>query len=133
MTLALLDYADGVLNLSGQHEENIVVRSGGEVEVIDTINLGFPLGLEKEISDFIASVEVMLNPGDVVVLYTDGITEAENINRGFYGLESLISVVRSNYQKSALEIRKAVIEDLWQHIGTQKVFDDITLVVLKQK
>jgi signal transduction histidine kinase/serine phosphatase RsbU (regulator of sigma subunit) len=133
MTLALLDYADGVLRLSGQHEEIIVVRSGGEVEVIDTIDLGFPIGLEKEIYDFIASVEVRLNTGDVVVLYTDGITEAENINRGFYGLERLKSVVRSNYQKGAMEIRNAVIEDLWLHIGNQKVFDDITLVVLKQK
>lgn len=133
MTLTLLDYADGVLRLSGQHEEIIVLRSGGKVELIDTMDLGFPIGLEWQIFDLINSQNIQLNPGDVVVLYTDGITEAENINRELYGLERLTEVVRNNYQQSAVAIKKAVIEDVRQHIGSQKVFDDITLVVLKQK
>jgi serine phosphatase RsbU (regulator of sigma subunit) len=67
------------------------------------------------------------------VLYTDGITEAENINKEFYGLERLCDVLGENRHKSAEEIKKIVIDDVRQHIGTQKVFDDITLVVLKQK
>jgi len=65
------------------------------------------------------------------VLYTDGITEAEDINRQQYGLERLMEVVQVNSKRSAKEIRQAVIEDLRQHIGVQKVYDDITLVVFK--
>ncbi|MFB2975706.1 AAA family ATPase [Microseira sp. BLCC-F43] len=133
LTLALLDYADGILKISGQHEEIIVVRAGGQVERIDTINLGFPIGLDEEIADFIASEQVQLNPGDVVVLYTDGITEAENINCQLYGVERLCEIVKLNCARSPQEIRQAVIEDVRRHIGEQKVFDDITLVVLKQK
>ncbi|HBL62256.1 MAG TPA: hypothetical protein DDZ80_28805, partial [Cyanobacteria bacterium UBA8803] len=133
LTLALLDYADGALNISGQHEEIIVVRAGGQVEIFDTMNLGFPIGLDEEIADFIASEQVQLNSGDVVVLYTDGITEACDINHQQYGLERLCEIVRLNCSRSPQEIRQAVIEDLRQHIGAQKVFDDITLVVLKQK
>jgi PAS domain S-box-containing protein len=133
LTLALLDYADGILKISGQHEEIIVVRAGGQVERIDTINLGFPIGLDEEIADCIASEQVQLNPGDVVVLYTDGITEAENINRQLYGVERLCEIVKLNCARSPQEIRQAVIDDVRQHIGEQKVFDDITLVVLKQK
>ncbi|HBB34401.1 MAG TPA: serine/threonine-protein kinase PknK [Cyanobacteria bacterium UBA8803] len=133
MTLALLDYADGVLSLSGQHEEMLVVRAGGEVERIDTVELGFPIGLEEQIVDFIASEQVHLNRGDGVVLYTDGITEAENINHEQYGLDRLAETVSRNWEKSARDIRQAVIEDVQQFIGTQKVFDDITLVVIKQK
>lgn len=133
MTLALLDYREGMLRLSGQHEEIIVVRSSGEVELIDTINLGFPIGLEEEIADFIASEQVQLNSGDVVVLYTDGITEAENINRELYGLERLTELVRNNYQHSAEKIREFIINDVREYMGSQKVFDDITLVVIKQK
>jgi predicted ATPase/serine phosphatase RsbU (regulator of sigma subunit)/tRNA A-37 threonylcarbamoyl transferase component Bud32 len=133
MTLTLLDYADGTFKVSGQHEDIIVVRCGGEVERIDTRFLGFPLGLEEEIADFVAYQQVQLNAGDVVVLYTDGITEAFDINQKQYGLQRLCEVVRRNCSLSAQKIRQAVIEDVRQHIGQQKVFDDITLVVLKQK
>ncbi len=133
MTLVLLDYASGVLQLSGQHEEIIVVRASGEVERIDTIDLGFPIGLEAEIGEFIDRQQLQLNPGDVVVLYTDGITEAFDMNGRHYGLEQLCEMVVETRQRSAGEIREAVIDDLRRHIGTQKVFDDITLVILKQK
>jgi serine phosphatase RsbU (regulator of sigma subunit) len=133
LTLALLDYQEGTLRLSGQHEEMIVVRSGGQVERIDTIDLGFPIGLEADITDFVAHTQVQLNPGDVVVLYTDGITEAENQSGVRYGVERFCELLGNNGHRSAEEIRQAVVEDVRQHIGTQKVYDDITLLVLKQK
>lgn len=133
MTLAILDYANGVVQLSGQHEEIIVVRTDGELERIDTMDLGFPIGLDAEIGDFIARQEVRLNPGNLVVLYTDGITEAFDINHQQYGLERLCEVVQEHRHQSADAIRQIVIDDVRRHIGAQKVFDDITLVVLKQK
>lgn len=133
LSLALLDYQDGILSLSGQHEEMIVVRSGGQVERIDTIDLGFPIGLEADISDFIAQTYVQLAAGDIVVLYTDGITEAENISGVCYGVEQFCEVISHNWQQSAEGMRQAVIEDVWRHIGKQKIYDDITLLVLKQK
>jgi two-component system sensor histidine kinase ChiS len=45
MSIAILDYAGGLLKLSGQHEEMIVVRADGKLECIDTMDLGFPIGL----------------------------------------------------------------------------------------
>lgn len=133
MSLAILDYAGGVLKLSGQHEEMIVVRADGKLECIDTMDLGFPIGLVEEIGEFIAQAEVQLNPGDVVVLYTDGIPEAFDINQAQYGLKRLCQVVVENRHRCTQEIREAVINDVWQYIGAEKVFDDITLVVMKQK
>jgi len=133
MTLAILDYAGGVLKLSGQHEEMIVVRADGTLECIDTMELGFPIGLVEEIGEFVTQAEVQLNPGDVVVLYTDGIPEAKDINKGQYGLERLWQVVVENRHNSAEKIREAVIDDVRRYIGVQRVFDDITLVVMKQK
>ncbi len=133
MTLALLSYQQGQLVLTGQHEEMIVVRNG-EVELIDTIDLGFHIGLVPYITDLIAQTQVSLNPGDVVVLYTDGITEAENIDNQIYGLERLCQVVQKNWQhNTAIEIQQAVIDDVRQFIGEQKIYDDITLLVLKQQ
>ncbi|MBR8836504.1 MAG: SpoIIE family protein phosphatase [Stigonema ocellatum SAG 48.90 = DSM 106950] len=133
LTLVLLDYYQGQLNISGQHEETVVVRSSGEVERVDTMDLGFPIGLDAEIANFIAQAQVQLYSGDVAVLYTDGITEAEDINGVQYGMERLCEVVKRYRLSSATEIQEAVIRDLRHHIGVQKVFDDITLLVLKQK
>src|SRR5205823_215691 len=44
LTLALLTYVQGQVSISGQHEEALIVRHGGAIERIDTIDLGFPLG-----------------------------------------------------------------------------------------
>jgi len=133
MTLMLLEYEAGVLRLSGQHEDLIIVRSNGETEQIDTFDLGFPLGLELDITPFTAETKVELQLGDLAVLYTDGITEAMNGKNEQYGVERICEVLRQNRDRTATEIRQAVIGDLMQHIGTQKVFDDITLLVLKQR
>jgi sigma-B regulation protein RsbU (phosphoserine phosphatase) len=133
MTLAALDYHNGKLTLSGQHEEVIVIRSDGKIETFDTIDLGFPIGLEEDISEFVSLTEIQLSFGDVVVLYTDGVTEAENLSGEHYGLKRLCQIVQQNRQRSVREIRQFAIEDLRQYIGQQKIYDDITLLVLKQK
>ncbi|MEY3301654.1 MAG: SpoIIE family protein phosphatase [Pseudanabaena sp.] len=133
LTLSLIDYEQGKLILSGQHEEMILVRKNGTLERFDTIDLGFPIGLEEEIFGFLDQKHIHLHGGDVVVLYTDGITEAEDEERKLYGVDRLCEVVRQNVEASALEIRQAVIADLRSHIGNQKIYDDITLLVLKQK
>ncbi|MEG4811004.1 PP2C family protein-serine/threonine phosphatase [Microcoleus sp. F8-D3] len=132
-SVALLDYQPGMLKLSGQHEEMIVVRSNGCVERFDTIDLGVPIGLDAHIAEFVAEKILQLHSGDVVVLYTDEITEAQNMNKLLYGLERLIKVIEINSQRSPAEIRHALIKDARSHIGEQKVFDDITLLVFKQK
>lgn len=133
LTLVILTYTKGKISISGQHEETLVVRAGGKVERIDTMNLGFPIGLDEEISDFINHTVIQLNPGDGVVLYTDGIPEAYNIDKEQYGIERLCEVVSQNWDSSAEEIKQAVADDVKQFIGSQKVFDDITLVVIKQE
>jgi sigma-B regulation protein RsbU (phosphoserine phosphatase) len=145
LTFSLIDYYNGFLSICGQHEELIVVRSQLDcdpksdpkcypfVETIDTIDLGFPIGLEADITDFIGSINIKLNSGDGAVLYTDGITEAENNQGQFYSLKRLCEIVKKHWHLTAGEIRKAVIDDVRSHIGKHKVYDDITLIVLKQR
>jgi serine phosphatase RsbU (regulator of sigma subunit) len=133
LTLALLDYKDGILYLSGQHEMVIVARADSTVELVDTKDLGFPIGLDEDIADFIAQTAIHLNPGDGVILYTDGITEAQDSQRKQYGLKRLCHIVSDHWHHSASEIQQAIIDDVKAHIGLQKVFDDITVLVLKRK
>lgn len=133
LTLVVLNYADGKVSISGQHEETIVVRNGGQIERIDTIDLGFPIGLTDDIANFINHTIIELQPGEGIVLYTDGITEAMNVNNQQYGIERLCDAIAQNWSRSAEEIKQIVIENVRQHIGTQKLFDDITLLVLKRQ
>ena len=71
-----------------------MLRRDGAVEMVDTIDLGFPIGLENEIAAFVGQTTVQLQPGDGVVLYTDGVTEAEDMAREQYGLERLAAVLQ---------------------------------------
>lgn len=133
LTLSILNYTEGLLMISGQHEEVLVVRREGELQRIDTIDLGFPIGLDEEITQFISKIYMELKPEDGIVLYTDGITEACNIDNQQYGLNRLCEVIRCHWCNSAHQIQNAVIEDLKEFIGNQKQFDDITLLILKRK
>jgi phosphoserine phosphatase RsbU/P len=50
-----------------------------------------------------------------------------------YGLDRMYAVLKQNVHKPASGIRQAIIDNVMQHIGTQKIYDDITLLILKQK
>jgi len=50
-----------------------------------------------------------------------------------YGIERLCAVISQHWDQSAEAIKQAIIDDVTRHIGQQKVYDDLTLVVLKQK
>ena len=78
LTLAVVDYKNEEVRLSAQHGEMIVVRGGGEIDLVDTLELGFPIGLGDDISDFIHEKRIQLKPGEGIVLYTAGFTEAES-------------------------------------------------------
>ncbi|WP_445300003.1 MULTISPECIES: PP2C family protein-serine/threonine phosphatase [unclassified Microcoleus] len=132
LTLAILNYSEGRVSISGQHEETIIVRLGGQVERIDTMDLGFPIALDDDIAEFISQISIELQLGDGIVLYTDGIPEAKDINKKQYGIEAMCEVISKNWDLSAEEIKQAVIDDVRRHIGHQKVFDDITLLVVKR-
>ncbi len=133
LTLSLLDYQSGKLRLTGQHEEVLLVRNGGEIELIDTFDLGFIIGLEEDVFKFTSHKDIVLQAGDGIVLYTDGITEAGMPEKDCYGVERLCDIVSQNWHKSTNEIRQVVIHDVKQYIEFKKIHDDITLLVLKQK
>jgi serine phosphatase RsbU (regulator of sigma subunit) len=132
LTLAILNYSQGWVSISGQHEETLIVRNGGQVERMDTMDLGLPIALHDDIAEFISHISIELQLGDGIVLYTDGIPEAKDLNKKQYGVEQMCEVISQNWHLSAQEIKQAVIDDLRGHIGTQKVFDDITLLVVKR-
>ena len=133
LTLAFIDYDDDEVTLTGQHEEVLMVRGDGSLERIDTMDLGFPIGLEFDIASFINSRKLAFNRGDTLILHTDGVTEAENSKGALFGLDRLCDSARANSRGAAADVVNGIITDLRAHIGAQKIHDDITLVVMKHR
>jgi phosphoserine phosphatase RsbU/P len=133
LSLVLLDYHQGDVTLQGQHEDVIVIRQDGTLELVSTLELGFAIGLEADISGLVNQAKITLNDDDVLILFTDGITEAENMQGKQYGLKRLCQVSLHSRSASANNIKEAIIADVRNYIGEQILFDDMTLVVLKQR
>lgn len=133
MTLSLLDYKDKTFTLTGQHEAVIICKKNGCTEIKETDDLGLFVGFEPDISEFIDEVKFQLDKGDVMVLYTDGVTDAVNEAGKEFGLKRLSALVKSNCSSQASDILEGVLSELYAHIGKAKIHDDITLMVIKQK
>jgi sigma-B regulation protein RsbU (phosphoserine phosphatase) len=89
---------------------------------------GVPLGIFQGISWETCSTR--FRPGDLLVLYTDGVTEAENGVHELFGTNRLVSVVQENLRKSPRDIHEAIIHEVHDFAGGVSQGDDITLMVL---
>jgi len=73
-----------------------------------------------------------MSPGDVLLIFTDGLVEAENAQGQDLGEEPLIQVVRANPEASADELFEKILVDTFQHMEGSGFKDDVTLVVVKR-
>lgn len=133
LTLAFVDYADETITISGQHEELQIIRKSGVVERIDTTHLGFPIGLEPDIEAWVDTHQLPFNSGDIMLLHTDGVTEASNAEGELFGMQRLAASAFTHRHGSAEDIVRNVIADLMLYVGDSKIHDDITLVVLRHR
>ncbi len=74
---------------------------------------------------------VRMHSNDVLLVYTDGVTEAWDSDQNMYEEERMQQVVRSNVGKSSAEIVVALFDDIYRYIGGAKQSDDITCFVIK--
>lgn len=123
------------------HDPALVVRRGGEVEWLGTCGLILGMFPDQEYTQ--ATVD--LDPGDLLVLYTDGITEAgaptpaevaemgeDAVEDSQFGEERLAEVVVTARERSAQGVREAILAAVTEHLGPRPQGDDITLVVIKR-
>jgi len=74
-----------------------------------------------------------LNPGDWVVLYTDGVTELENQRLELYGLERLEAFILERVEQSAEEMKTELLQELDQFREERPYSDDLSFVMMKIK
>lgn len=130
ITMTLMRYDGGVFTFAGAHEEILVCRAAdGSSEYIPTP--GTWLGGMRDISKVTRDSKLELQPGDLMVLYTDGITEAQDKDRNQFGGERLARVVEEHRAEPVAVIRDRVIEAVqaWQDLQD----DDISLVVIRRR
>ena len=127
--IAGLDPSSGTLQyINAGHNPPLIGRIDGTVEQLDSG--GFPLGILPT-ADYEVG-QIQLNPGEVLVVYSDGVSEANNLKGDEYGLERLSEVVSQNLSRSASGIRDKVESSLSEFTQTAPAGDDITLVIVKR-
>ena len=108
------------------HNPALLLRSSGEHEVLGAT--GLPLGLLPD-GDY-AREERTLGPGDVMVIYTDGVTEAFDPQEREYGEERLQAWLLNHSDVLPPDLIEGVREDVLAFCGTARPRDDMTLMVL---
>ncbi len=127
---AELDPLTGILNyINAGHNPPLVGRADGKVEQLDAG--GFPLGIMLQAEYEVGQLQ--LNSGDSLVIYSDGVSEANNLKDEEFGMERLTQVVSKNIRASAAGLRDKVESALSIFTQTAPANDDITLVIVKRK
>jgi serine phosphatase RsbU (regulator of sigma subunit) len=128
--LAILDTATGTLRYAnGGHNPALLVRGDGSTEWLESN--GPPLGILPD--GQYAAAETNLAPGDTIVLYTDGITEAANPQEEEYGEERLEKACVTHHGLPVDELAKALESDLEAFAKGVPYADDRTIVILRRE
>jgi len=77
------------------------------------------------------SKQVQLEKGDILLLYTDGVTEAESTDGEFFGDERLHTLLREAKEKSSDEIVELLLHQIRMFTGLRHFNDDVSLVVMR--
>jgi sigma-B regulation protein RsbU (phosphoserine phosphatase) len=131
MTITFLSFDEsGNFTFAGQHQDLIIYRNATDtVEIIETEGIWIGMGSMMENKNkFIINKYFQLNSGDILLLYTDGITEGVNSNGEMLGIEGLANIIRENGKKSEEEIKQKILEASKEY----KCNDDISFLLIRK-
>jgi serine phosphatase RsbU (regulator of sigma subunit) len=113
------------------HENIIIFRSAEGIAEVFPAG-GIALAMADDVSEIVEEKQILLNSQDLMVLYSDGITEAVNATGELFGLERLrLSVNRHGHLGNSLDLFEAVSFDVKEFVGDTLQRDDMTLLVLR--
>ena len=127
MLYAIWNDENRTLQIANAGATQPLICRSGEIETIKAE--GFPLGLfpNVEYEEFSISTQ----PGDSIIFFSDGITDAQNDAEDMFGDDRLKTVVKKYHQKSASKIADAILSEVGKFQHGRERFDDETVVVLK--
>ena len=113
--------------INAGHNNPILRRANGLIERLDVG--GLPLGIQPD-SKY-ESASVTLAPGDWLIIFTDGLVEAQNARQEEYGETRLLSVINSAASSSPSEMLKRLMAEVDLFVGTTPQHDDVTCLLIK--
>lgn len=129
MTLMAVHLTNSSLLLAGKHTDLLVLRSSDlSVETVSTE--GTWIGITDDIEGCMKDIEITINRGDIILLYTDGATEGKNFSGEMFGDERLIKSFKIHSGLPVNEIVQNMLADILEFQQYQD--DDITLLVIKK-
>jgi len=134
MMYAVVDLEAGTLTCARAGHTPLIVISGDESHLIapEGMVLGLRLpGASERFEQILEEHTRAIAPGDVIVLYTDGITEAMDRSGELFGDAALARVLSSHHGLDAPGIRERVLREVRAFVGDAEPHDDMTMVVLK--
>lgn len=129
LAVAALDPDSGLLTYASAGHMEILWFGRRTRECCFLDATGLPLGIEPTLT--ITDERIPVCPGDIVIFYSDGITEAMNRAGDLFGQERLANVVSAHHDGTAEAIAAAILQSLNAYSGHVAPEDDVTLVVLK--
>ena len=122
----ILDPASGTLSYcNAGHNPPYILRAGATPQPLP--NTGIPLGILPDAAW--ACEQAQLAPGDVLLLYTDGITEAHNSDNELFEVERLLAAAQGAGQCSVEGIQGAILDAVDRFAGQADQFDDLTMLI----
>jgi sigma-B regulation protein RsbU (phosphoserine phosphatase) len=129
--MAIFDVHTGLLHYTNAgHGPMLVYRAATDsFELLDTA--GLPVGIARETE--YGQDDTVMSPGDLAVLYTDGITEAMNSRHEEYSLARLKEDLRKFRDLPAREVAEKILENVSVFTGDEPQHDDETILVVKMR
>jgi phosphoserine phosphatase RsbU/P len=106
----------------------LIVKKNGKVDRLETG--GMVMGFFDEVP--YKAGHYRLEPDDLVILYTDGVSELVDSEGEEFGTDRIVDVLKKNQDESVSEIRDQLVRNLTSHRGEENQFDDLTLILLKR-
>lgn len=131
IVLALLDRSENKLTIvNAGHLPPVVGCADGSAKALSTEQSGLPVGImsDYEYEEF----TIDLSPGDMVVLYTDGVNEAQDLQGQLYGNQRVIDQLGEKTWQSPTEFGNSLIAGVRQHLNGNKQDDDVCLVCFRR-
>jgi serine phosphatase RsbU (regulator of sigma subunit) len=128
----VLDLATGeMLYCSAGHNPAFIIRAVDSQNHDSYIRTGPPMGI---FGDLVWETgKALVNPDDFLLIYSDGVNEAQNEAEEFFGYERLLAIPKANGTHTAAEVHTAIVDNLQSFVGSAPQFDDITLMILKRE